>query len=522
MPGAVTQLALYGKEDALLVGEPEVTFFRLLYKRHTIFSMESIPQAHQSVPQFGRRSVMTITRSGDLVHTIFLEVDLPSLRDYAIDTVVSPQSAVPGLLSARYTTRTTGQVKVLPSTDGADARYDIYLDDGVSPVTIQGEAGVTDIPITGLDISKTYTVKVRRVNAGGTAGSWSADSMSVVSLRWCNTVGLALMRTVDLDIGGSRISRLTSEYMDAEAELTMPSEKEKGWNTMVGKFPEWDIYDNSLQERTKLFIPLTFSFCTEPGLSIPIVSLQFHQVQITYDFRDYTELIKCTSNVSSLVSASGRVPEATIQSYVTFIFLGTQERRRFSSGEKPLEYLHREVQFLGDTPIIVSSEEPSLQRKVSLDFSHPVSELIWTYNRQTSYNQSLVQSAYALSGNDYFNYDAPAGAEVDPIAKAVVHINGSARFSERSGSYFRLVQPYNHHTRIPDKKIYSYSFAIQAESSSPTGTLNFSRAQTAHLILTMDDSFSQGGSDGRVRIYAKTWNILRFSGGMAGLVFSSN
>jgi len=521
MGGAVTQLALYGKEDVLLTGDPTVTFFRLLYRKHSVFSMESIPQTHQSVPQFGRRSVLTITRSGDLVSSIFLEVDLPSLRDYAVDSVVSAGAAIPGIISARYTSSTVAKVKVTPSTDGADESYDVYLDDGSSPVTINGDAGVTDIPLTGLDKTKTYTVKVRRV-ASATPGSWSS-TMPLISLRWCDGVGLALLRTVDLTIGGSRISRLTSEFMDAESELIMPAEKEEGFNTMVGKYTSWDIYDNSLQEATKLYIPLTFSFCTEPGLAIPIVSLSHHQVQINYDFRDYLELIKSTSAVSSLVSSSGRVPDATIQSYVTFIFLGTEERRRFSSSTKPIEYLHREVQFLGDVPIIVSGEEPSLQRKISLDFSHPCSELIWTYNRASSYNSGLTPSQYPVSGNNYFNYDAPSGSTIDPVDKAVIHINGSARFSERSGSYFRLVQPYLHHTRIPKtKKVYSYSFALSPEGATPSGTLNFSRADTAHLILTLDSSFSGGGSDGRVRVYARTFNILRFSSGMAALVFSTN
>jgi len=521
MGGAVTQLALYGKEDLLLTGEPEITFFRLLHRRHSVFSMESIPQTHQSVPQFGRRSVMTITKSGDLVSNIFLEIDLPNLRNYAVDSVISAGAAIPGVISARYTSSTTAKVKVIPSTDGVDDSYDVYLDDGSSPVTINGDAGVTDIPLTGLDKTKTYTVKVRRV-ASATPGTWSS-TMDLISLRWCNAVGLALIRTVDLEIGGSRISRLTSEYMDAESELIMPAEKEEGYNTMVGKYTSYDIYDNSLQEETKLYVPLTFSFCTEPGLALPICALTFHQVQINYDFRDYTELIKSTAAVSSLVSSSGKLPEATIQSYVTFIFLGTQERRKFASSVKPIEYLHREIQFLGDVPIIVSGEEPSLQRKISLDFSHPVSEIVWTYNRAAAYNSGLTPSNYPVSGNDYFNYDMPSSSTIDPVSKAVIHINGSTRFSERSGSYFRLVQPYNHHTRIPkSKKVYSYSFAISAESSSPSGTLNFSRADTAHLVLTLDSSFSGGGSDGRVRVYARTFNIMRFSNGMAALVFSSN
>jgi len=517
MPGGVNQLALFGKEDLVLSGQPEITFFRSKHKRYSVFSLESILAPFQSEATFGRRTVLPITRSGDLVYSVFLEVDLPDLRDFAIETVTPAASAVPGIVSARWESSTTANIRIIPSLDGADDSYDVLVDDGTTQVTVNGAAGATDVPITALDKTKSYSISVRRV-ASGTPGSYST-TVAVSSVRWCNSIGHALCKTVDFEIGGARVSRITSEWMDVDAELSLPSEKEEGFNTMIGKFPNYDLWDQSLQGPTKLFIPLNFSWCRNPGLSLPIVQLVYHTMNLVFDIREYNELIKSTVPVSSLVNQTGRTPSLDIQAYITYVFLSTQERKKFL--ENSHELLLQNVQFLGDTPVIVSGSENSLQRKYDLNFVHPVSEILWTYNAAAKYNSGITPSQYPVQGNDYFDYEAPGGA-VDPIAKAVIHVNGHARYAERSGKYHRLLQPYGHHTRIPNKKVYCYSFALQPEAeSSPSGSINLSRADTAHLQVTFDPSFSQGASDGRLRVYARTLNVLRFSGGMGTLLFTS-
>jgi len=518
MPGGVNQLALMGKEDLLLSGTPEVTFWRLKHKRFSIFSMEAISQPFQSQATFGRRVSLPITRSGDLVHSVFLEVDLPDLRDFAIDSITTASSSVPGIVSARWMSSTTGSVRIIPATDGTDESYDVLVDDGTTQTTFNGAAGATDVTFDGLSTTESYDIAVRRV-VGGTPGLWS-PTVPLSSVRWCNEIGHALCRTVDFEIGGARISRISSEWMNVDAELTLPSEKENGFRTMIGKFKDYDLFDNSIQTATKLFIPLdAFSWARTPGLSIPIVSLIYHQMVLNFDFREYTELIKSTHPVSSLVNQAALTPNMDVSAYVSFVFLGSEERKKWLQNSH--EILLQDIQFLGDTPVVVSGSETSLQRKFNLSFVHPVSEIIFTYNAARTYNSGIGPSAYPTQGNDYFNYDSPVGADVDPIAKAVIHINGHPRYAERSGRYHRLLQPYAHHTRIPDSKIYCYSFGLDPESPNPTGSINMSRADTAHLQVTFDDSFSQGASNGRLRIYARSLNILRFSGGMGTLLFTS-
>lgn len=526
MGGAILQLSLYGSQDAVLFGHPEITFFRLLYKRPSMFSMEAIQQSFQGESNFGRRCVLPITKSGDLVHTTWLQVTLPDLSDYAINTPILPSTDIPGIISARWTSSSTAMVKLIPATDGLSVSYRVTLSDGSTTTTVDGGQDsdgnpVLNIPLLGLDKTKSYTVQVKRQKADDSFGT-NSSSLAITCVRWCNNVGHALIRSVELEIGGSRIVRHLSEYMDVLAELTMPAEKLEGFNAMIGKYQSYDLYDNSFYGERTLFIPLQFPFCKTPGLSIPQVALQFHNVNLNFDFRDYNELIKSDVPISSLTNARTQTPSATIDAYATFIFLSTQERRRFST--VPLEYLIEEVQYLGDTPIIVDAAEPNLTRKINLNFSHPVSELVWVYNNAATYNSGIAPSQWPVSGNDYFNSNLPgANADRDPIASAVIHLNGHPRFSERPGAYFRLCQPYAHHTRIPsqNKKIYSYSFALSPEEPSPTGSCNFSRLDTSHLIVRLDPTMTNGVSNGRIRVYAKSFNILRVGAGLAGLAFAS-
>lgn len=521
MSGAVAQLALFGSEDLVLSGNPEVTFWKLVFKRPSIFSMESIQQSFQGEAGFGRKVNTQITRSGDLIHHVFLEVTIPDLKNFSINTPVVAQQSAATIVSARWQSNTTANIRILPSLDGLDDTYDIDIGGQTARVGPYASGSTVDIFVEGLNrpLTPNPNVTVTRVDSGGNSGT-ASNTVQLSSLRWTNNLGHALIRYVDLEIGGAKINRLTSEWLDTETELTTSNDKINGLNEMLGRFSNWDLVTNSSEGGNTLYIPLTFSFCKSPGLAMPLVALQFHQVQLSFDFRDYTELIKSDIPVSSLIDSSNKIPSCAITPYVTFIYLGSNERRKFALGTGH-EYLIEDIQFLGDVPVTFTGDEPNLTRRIAIDYSHPVSEILWTFNRAATYNSALTPANYAVDGNDYFNFSA-SDQNVEPVKSALVYINGNKRFSERSGSFFRLVQPYLHHTRTPEKRIYCYSFALNPEDPTPTGTLNFSRVDTSHLSVTFDDTFSNGLNNGRLRVYARSFNILKITNGMGGLLFASN
>ena len=212
--------------------------------------------------------------------------------------------------------------------------------------------------------------------------------------------------------------------------------------------------------KTKAYVPLEFWFCRNIGLALPLIALQYHEVKINIEF-----------------SSTG-FGDATL--WADYIFLDTDERRRFA--QLSHEYLIEQVQFTGGESINSSN----LSAKLS--FNHPVKELIWQEKDKIE------------------------------LGKTKLMLNGNDRFAERDTKYFTHVQPYQHHTNIPDSScnINVYSFALKPEEHQPSGTLNMSRIDTAQLKIS-----DISNATGEVRIYAHSYNVLRILSGMGGLAYSN-
>ena len=269
------------------------------------------------------------------------------------------------------------------------------------------------------------------------------------------TDGRDCIAKVEVEIGGQLIDRQYGDWMKIWNELTLPAGKESGYNEMIKATSNIDPIPN-----TKAYVPLEFWFCRNIGLALPLIALQYHEVKINIEF-----------------SSTG-FSDATL--WADYIFLDTDERRRFA--QLSHEYLIEQVQFTGGESINSSN----LSAKLS--FNHPVKELIW----QEKSNITLGKTKLMLNGND--------------------------RFAERDTKYFTHVQPYQHHTNIPDSdcNINVYSFALKPEEHQPSGTLNMSRIDTAQLKIS---DISQ--ATGEVNIYAHSYNVLRILSGMGGLAYSN-
>ena len=109
----------------------------------------------------------------------------------------------------------------------------------------------------------------------------------------------------------------------------------------------------------------------------------------------------------------------------------------------------------------------------------------------------------------------------NPVVTAKLQLNGQDRFSEREGSYFDVVQPYQHHTRNPDTGINCYSFAVRPEEHQPSGTCNMSRIDNATLQLVLSNATVAGPATAKLRVYATNYNVLRIMSGMGGLAYSN-
>jgi len=267
-----------------------------------------------------------------------------------------------------------------------------------------------------------------------------------------------LVKSVEVEIGGQRIDKHYGAWLSIWNELTQTAGHWDGYDKMT-------TVDVSTTNKT-LYLPLQFWFCRNPGLALPLIALQYHEVKINIEFEAAPSTDVSMSNASL---------------YVDYIYLDSDERRRFAQVSH--EYLIEQLQFTGD-------ESPS--SKIKLNFNHPVKELVWV-----EYANGSPQTTYS---------------------SAKLQLNGHERFSVRKPAYFQLVQPYQHHERVPeDKHINVYSFALKPEEHQPSGTCNMSRIDNATLNL---ESINQGSSD-TVKVFAVNYNVLRVMSGMGGLAYSN-
>ena len=535
MGGALMQLVAYGAQDVFLTGTPEITFWKVSYRRHTNFSMESIEQTFSGQADFGRRVTCTISRNGDLAYRTYLQVTLPEIN----------QNMKPS----------TGS-----NNDGVYARWLDFIGEQL--------IAQVEVEIGGQRIDRQY---------GDWMHIWNQLTLADEQKRgYFKMIGHTTQLTYITDPSFANVSGPCAAN-GGPTQVCAPR--------------------NALPETT-LYVPLLFWFCRNPGLALPLIALQYHEVKINIDFRPIGECLWAVKSLGAN-SGTQSVPTAYQSSlvaaslYVDYVFLDTDERRKMA--QNPHEYLIEQLQFTGDESVGSSSNKIKLnfnhpckeliwvvQPDANVDYCSSLegqSILFKTLGAQpfnytdaidalpnavhafggpveTSGSAAFITSTglFQMAGATDASFSASAWggdfsqeggvssgsalsdagtfvlAETaldmhcwgeNPVVTAKLQLNGQDRFSEREGSYFDVVQPFQHHTRNPDTGINVYSFALRPEEHQPSGTCNFSRIDNATLQLVLSAGAVSGTSTSKVRVYAVNYNVLRVMSGMAGVAFSN-
>ena len=421
MGGGLMQLVAYGAQDVYLTGDPQITFFKAVYKRHTNFAMECIQQTMNGTPANDNKTSITITRHGDLVQEMFLEA-----------SVQAGQS--------------TTNVNVYPA-----------------------ERMVADC---------------------------------------------------ELSIGGQLIDKHYQRWWRLYSELYHDHAAKDKYSKMTNSA-------TGLVDQT-VYLPLIFFFNRNPGLALPLIALQYHEVKVEFTW------------TSAMTDA---VKETSIKCWANYIYLDTKERKLFA--QKSHEYLIDQLQFTG-----VESVTSAGTKNVRLNYNHPVKELVWCFQytdgslasnlwNMTTGTDALAANAQVNSncytqpheshgivrlggytesstGENYPGTFAFSEEVNGPLSSFNLQLNGQDRFITQQGKYFNQVQPYYHHSGCPVPGIYSYSFALNPELHQPSGTCNFSRIDNATAVTTLRSSDKTN-----MAMFATNYNVLRVMSGMGGLAYSN-
>ena len=344
-----------------------------------------------------------------------------------------------------------------------------------------------------------------------TGGDMKDETTESGYAHYVNGIGQFIVEEAKFHIGGSEVDKLYSDYLFCWEELSGRSGRRL--IEMIGKRYSRDDLICDSKRRRVLYVPLPWYFTMHSGQALSLASLQFHSIQMSVTFAPLSKCI-VTDTVEQIVKSTSTNNTITSSDLMagletTYIFLDVQERDKFSTSS--YEVLVTQVQRY-------SWEMKAATPNLTLPFNHPVIELIWFIRRKKF-----------MEVNNHFNFSGFQGS--DPMRSATLLLNNQTRFSDKPGHYFRTVVPYEKHSNIPDAFIYNYSFALHPEDPSPSGSCNFSRIDTVSLRLELNkgkDSDSvpsdkQLGDDEPVEVvvFARSWNVLRFKEGLAGIGFAN-
>ncbi len=525
MAGGLMQLVAYGAQDVYLTGNPQITFWKVVYRRHTNFAVESIEQVFNGTGDFGKKVVCQIQRNGDLITKMFLRVVLPAL------------------------------------------------------------------------------------SAG---------------LSWTPKVGHAMIKTAELNIGGTPIDKHYGDWMNVWYELARKFAHDRGYDIMIGNTKELTCSTVGTAQAT-LYIPLYFFCCRNDGLALPLIATQYHDTRVEIEFQPVNQLLCGTA---ATASASASMVSCSL--FVDYVYLDSEERKKFAQASH--EYLIEQVQFTGAESVT------SKNAKFRLSYNHPCKALYWNIQQNKYLNtngsnkflawnpkdweamrvQATKRAALAwgtltngvytkgaltgswadalaaarvagpdvsgsdVSGNDvdnlvvlgtplpdwfisatvdeikaglgftgnrantgdgaadqdiivrqWDNYGVFLNRTVNPVEAVLLQLNGQERMSKRDGNYFNYVMPWQCHSNTPCDGLNMFSFALNPEEHQPSGTCNMSRIDNATLNIDFISSVSYAtatsiaswtvsvASDAKCNIYATNYNVLRIMSGMAGLAYSN-
>jgi len=572
MAGGMLQLIAYGAQDIFLTNNPQITFFKAVYRRHTNFSIQTFEKTFNDSPDFGKKSSVQVFRLGDLATRMYLRVVLNGLSDVNVN-----------------------------------AKY-----------------------------------------------------------AWIRRVGHAMIREIEIMIGGVILDKQYGTWLDIWYELARQGHHARGYAKLIGDVNELTEYNAKPKPMYVLQIPLKFWFNRHYSLALPLIAIQYHQIFINVYLEEKTKLLVRNSSFTNF--ADVKILEMGLMT--DYVYLDIPERRRFASVAH--EYLIEQVQFNKEDNLI------NPIKRTRLDFNYPTKEIIWAmkngnyttgkifvcYTNEDDWtahllmcseeilresmillrgpqfifdqsgrkiitipgepppafgvweefemgvidmpssngniivtNRSKINSLWinvnslvifdetiTTNGGNYSltdkigatvlvtesdaiviqnvtssitdrdasfplermidtrisskddvqvyqfnNYGLFITGKINPVDYALLEYNGIERFRKRNGKFFGTLQPYMHHSNTPADGINLYSFAIRPEEHQPTGTSNLSRIENVYLTVGFaDPTYIPGvlprlnlfNLDNRFFVFGFSYNIFRVISGLTGLAYN--
>jgi hypothetical protein len=533
------QLVAYGAQDVYLTGNPQITFWKVSYKRHTNFAMESIEQTFNGQADFGRRVTCTISRNGDLAYRTYLQVTLPeisqSLKNTSAGNVYARWLDFPG-------EQLISQVEVEIGGQRIDRQYGDWMHIW-NQLTMSTEQQRGYFKMIGNTTQLTFVTDPSFNDIDGPCDANAPRQVCAPRNALPETTLYVPLQFWFCRNPGLALPLIALQYHEVKINLDIRPIEECLWamsslnESSAAKVTS--AYNQSLVAAS-LYVDYVFLDTDERRrMAQNPHEYLIEQLQFTGDESVGSSSNKIKLNFNHPVKELIWVvqPDKNVD-YCSSLEKGTVLNRLL--GAQPFNYtdavdaLPNAIMAFGSHDSVVATTTSYINASGLFNDAGAAD----VYTTQTSWWQLGTDQPstanYSAFGSGQNSGVSDAGTFVltetsldmhcwgeNPVVTAKLQLNGQDRFSEREGTYFDLVQPWQHHTRAPDTGINLYSFALRPEEHQPSGSCNFSRIDNATLQLVLSNATVEGTNTAKVRVYAVNYNVLRVMSGMGGLAYSN-
>lgn len=531
MAGSILQLIARGSEDIFISNNPEITHFKIVYRRHTNFSMYPKILSFTETVDFGKSCKCKIKHFGDLVSNIYLAIELPEIKlkttEFSLNELIELLNAYDISINHDFDINFTNEKlfniiklhvenKIIELLDQFNNEYDIELKTQI----------IKHIYKIGFkNNSQWYFPSYKDfINDNFKHNSLTSKLLLMFSkskFAWVKELVHYLIETVEIKIGGITIDKYNSDIMHCENIIYNNENKEHKYNEMIGNINELFDYDSFIKPKKTLYIPLKFWFCKHFSEALPIVALSHTDVNILIKFRKLKEVSVC-NNYNFIAK-----PKLHAYLIVNYVYVDNDERKRLCKDKH--EYLIEkhgitQSEIFGSNNLISSSNINFMPGNIlnniysieyKLNFNFSTKQIYWIiqpYDNNNNKTDKFNWIFYDKNTKKYY-----------PLSGMNIKINGKDRESVQPYGVYQYWQSEKHNCSSLVENLFLYNLALYPSELQPSGTINFGKINDAKIIMYLNDKLTEMiekyNYKFRVSCYCIEYNILRISNGIAGLVF---
>lgn len=505
MTGGLIQLASKGPQDVFFTYNPQITFFKSVYKKHTNFSIQPMKQYFIYPPDFGKKVTCLLSKNGDLIHKIFLVLTLPRLKPYTYKSIPIQMAWVKNIA---YTLIQSVEIEIGGKT--IDKHYGewMYL---WSLLNENRDIGflkmIGDIPdlFTFSEEKQEYTIHIP------------------LQFWFCRHSGLSLP-LLALQYQDVRIHVHFEEF--EKCHLLHPTHKIELESELVN-FQENEILFQEIDGKRHYLRFHSFDALSQTMYYSVLDTMTLQSQSMTTNMNQFDKILSSIYEnpkyfIRSLQSNAFAVPKvnsvSTIflnqklkyislkSSYllVDYIFLEKEEKQKFL--QTKLEYTLEQVTTLQEKTLEGGSKQ------IRFDLEHPCKYIVWV--TQYSYmKHSLIQQFMNYTDLPFDHIQANSLLLYQSIL-----MNGLEFCSLRDAKYFNFIQTYQHFLYTIPKGVNLYSFSLHPHLYEPSGSCNMSKIENLSLQLVFQPNVTIT-KDAKFRGYGVYYNVFQIVNGLSGLVF---